>query len=116
MALLQVKSRLLVSPDVLQKAAVSIVKVTATWCGPCKRINPYFLELCSRYPDIEVYELDISKATEEGGDASMLLSALDVSGVPTFVCFKKGVEVAKYVGISEEQLGLLFATAQLRPT
>lgn len=45
----------------------------------------------------------------------MLLSALDVSGVPTFVCFKKGVEVARYVGISEEQLGLLFATAQLRP-
>ena len=109
MALLHARTRARASPEALRDADVSVLKVTAHWCGPCKRVQPLFRDLCDRYPNYEAFELDVSEAS---GDVSDLLSALNVSGVPTFICFQRGVEVTRYVGISEQQLTLLFEVAQ----
>ena len=111
MALLDARTKARASPAFLQEAEVAVLKVTASWCGPCKRIQPCFRDLCSRYPNVEVFELDVSEAADDS-ESGVLLSALDVSGVPTFISFRGGVEVARYAGISEDQLALLFATAQ----
>jgi thiol-disulfide isomerase/thioredoxin len=94
----------------VREAAFSIVKATAPWCAPCRRAQPVFLTLCSLHPDVEAYELDIEAA--EQGDERVLLDALQISSIPTFIAFSRGVEVARYVGFSEEALTALFADVQ----
>tara|TARA_B100001093_G_scaffold298094_1_gene284243 strand:+ start:1077 stop:1415 length:339 start_codon:yes stop_codon:yes gene_type:complete len=60
-----------------------IVKVGASWCGPCKRIQPYVDQLFSKMPK-DVY-LVIVDADE--GD---IAAALRVKTLPTFMNFING--------------------------
>ncbi len=32
---------------------------TATWCGPCKMIGPYFDELSSHYTSVHFLKVDV---------------------------------------------------------
>ncbi|KAK9827333.1 hypothetical protein WJX81_006079 [Elliptochloris bilobata] len=43
-----------------------IVDFSATWCGPCRVIGPYFEELSTQYPGITFLKVDVD-AVEEAG-------------------------------------------------
>jgi len=98
------------SPTDLRAAPVAVLKVTATWCGPCKSIQPHFVELCEKYGTTQGFILDIDQAQKEGGDAQHLLGILNVTALPTFVAFSKGVEVGRCAGSAPPELAALFAT------
>ena len=36
-----------------------IVDFSATWCGPCRMISPYFEELREAYPSIIFLKVDV---------------------------------------------------------
>lgn len=36
-----------------------VVDFTASWCGPCKMIGPYFDELSSKYPSVKFVKCDV---------------------------------------------------------
>ena len=97
------------SPTDLRAAPVAVLKVTATWCGPCKSIQPYFVELCEQYRPTQGFILDIDQAQKEGGDAQQLLGVLNVTALPTFVAFNQGVEVGRCAGSAPPDLAALFA-------
>ena len=40
-------------------AAQIIVDFTATWCGPCRVIAPYFVELSNAYPGLIFLSVDV---------------------------------------------------------
>ena len=68
---------------ILNKTNV-IVKVSATWCGPCKRATPYFnkwfLNLSNK---VNLVLID----ADEGDD---VCSALKIKSVPMYFYYKNG--------------------------
>lgn len=61
-----------------------VVKFTATWCGPCKRIGPKFTKLAQEYaPNIKVLEIDIDEAQE-------ITNFEDVKSIPLFLFYNNG--------------------------
>ena len=61
-----------------------IVKGTASWCGPCQRMKPLFVELVHQMPlDIAIVIIDIDKAPS-------LKSKLRIGSVPHMVNYIDG--------------------------
>ena len=63
---------LVVTRRCLHWFAQIIVDFSATWCGPCRLISPYFDELSAQYPGIIFLKVDVD--------------AVDVRGLLLFGC------------------------------
>jgi len=37
---------------------MKIIKFTALWCADCIVMRPYWVEIASKYPDLEIIEID----------------------------------------------------------
>ena len=62
----------------------NIVKVSATWCGPCKRCAPYVDELFKKMPkEVNMIALDADECHD-------VCSYLKVKSVPTFITYVDG--------------------------
>ncbi|XP_054040584.1 thioredoxin isoform X8 [Rissa tridactyla] len=60
-----------------------VVDFSATWCGPCKMIKPFFHSLCEKYGDVVFIEIDVD-------DAQDVATHCDVKCMPTFQFYKNG--------------------------
>jgi thioredoxin len=74
-----------------------VVDFTATWCGPCQRIKPYFHELAEKHPDIVFSQVDVDANSETA-------EAVGVQSMPTFHFYKGGKKVHEFSGASNELL------------
>ena len=69
--------------DVIQSEKPVLVDFYATWCGPCKMMEPILKELKEAMGDaITVIKIDVDKNREAA-------NALEVQGVPTLMVFQK---------------------------
>jgi len=69
----------------------TIIKFTAAWCGPCKKIAPYVERLNQQYSqkyNFEYIEVDIDQALDLYAFFKKMKMA---NGVPTFLAFKKSM-------------------------
>lgn len=61
-----------------------IVDFWATWCGPCKRMNPIINELSDKYEGkIVVLKVDVDAVPE-------LAQLFNISSIPTILTFVNG--------------------------
>lgn len=83
---------------------VSILACTATWCGPCRAMHPLLNELTQRYQGtITVRVLDCDDPNDRE-----TITSYRVSGVPTYILVKDGVEQKRQVGADRQALQALF--------
>lgn len=38
-----------------------VIDFTATWCGPCKYMDPIIKELAAKYKDVEFIKIDVDE-------------------------------------------------------
>ena len=88
--------------ELVSKKKPLIIKFTATWCGPCKRIAPKFNELVEKVKHL----VDVVIVDADNG--SDICSALKVKGYPTFVSYVNGEMAESMVGSSESELLAFF--------
>eukprot|EP00587_Corethron_hystrix_P010788 CAMPEP_0113308042 /NCGR_PEP_ID=MMETSP0010_2-20120614/6639_1 /TAXON_ID=216773 ORGANISM="Corethron hystrix, Strain 308" /NCGR_SAMPLE_ID=MMETSP0010_2 /ASSEMBLY_ACC=CAM_ASM_000155 /LENGTH=214 /DNA_ID=CAMNT_0000163005 /DNA_START=139 /DNA_END=783 /DNA_ORIENTATION=+ /assembly_acc=CAM_ASM_000155 len=74
-----------------------IIDFTASWCGPCQMVAPYYEELSEAFPDVIFLKVDV----DECQDIAM---QYDVSAMPTFVFLKGGEVVDRMMGANLPRL------------
>uniref|UniRef100_A0AAA9S2F0 Thioredoxin n=1 Tax=Bos taurus TaxID=9913 RepID=A0AAA9S2F0_BOVIN len=74
-----------------------VVDFSATWCGPCKMIKPFFHSLSEKYSNVVFLEVDVD-------DCQDVAAECEVKCMPTFQFFKKGQKVGEFSGANKEKL------------
>lgn len=78
--------------EMISSEKLTMVKFSASWCGPCKMLTPILDGIAGKYPDINMVEIDV--------DEEMALASKEgIRGVPTVIFYKKGEVLSKLVGI-----------------
>jgi len=70
--------------EYLQKSkGLIVVKASASWCGPCRTMEPLVKSVAEKHKDVLFLSLDIDNGKE-------LAEKLNISAVPTFLFIKGG--------------------------
>mmetsp|Transcript_11578 Transcript_11578/g.11594 ORF Transcript_11578/g.11594 Transcript_11578/m.11594 type:complete len:169 (+) Transcript_11578:41-547(+) len=76
---------------------LTIVRFTASWCKPCKRIAPHYFDLSDNHSNVQFLTVDLDKF-------SNLAVECGVVTIPLFQAYRKGKLLDKSAG--EDQVGL----------
>ena len=68
-----------------------VIDFWATWCGPCKLMNPIIDEVEKENPDLVITRVDIDSDKE-------MVEKYGIQSVPTYVILKDGKEVDRIIG------------------
>ncbi|GMI90149.1 thioredoxin 2, THIOREDOXIN H2, Arabidopsis thioredoxin h2 [Hibiscus trionum] len=80
-----------------QSDKLLVIDFSATWCGPCKWMEPAIEEYANTFTDVEFIKIDVDTLADVAGDYK-------VEAMPTFVLIKKGSEVARLMGAKKTEL------------
>jgi len=92
----------------IQKLKPLLKKVTikafmGTWCGDSKEQTPVFYKILDKadfdYENLELVTVNRSKATPDN-----LQEGFDIQRVPTFIFYKKGEEIGRFVEYPRENV------------
>jgi thioredoxin 1 len=78
--------------EVLEATEPVLVDFWASWCPPCRAMNPV-IEALAR--DFKVCKVDVDKNQE-------LAARYDISSIPVMLIFKDGKIVARHLGVTPE--------------
>ncbi|KAK1267083.1 Thioredoxin H2 [Acorus gramineus] len=74
-----------------------VMNFTASWCGPCRTIEPTIKALAAKFTDVVFVKIDVDELMSVSEEWK-------VQTMPTFVLVKKGMEVDKVVGAKKDEL------------
>ncbi|TKY58787.1 Thioredoxin H2 [Spatholobus suberectus] len=74
-----------------------VVDFTASWCGPCKLMDPIIQEFAAKYRDVEFVKIDVDELME-------VSQHFQVQAMPTFMLIKKGKVADRVAGVKKEEL------------
>lgn len=77
-----------------------VVMFTATWCGPCKMIFPFYCSLPSKYPAAAFIYVDTDRLEE-------VAKGQGITTLPTFKMYKNGQVLGSLVGADCVKLELM---------
>jgi thioredoxin 1 len=83
--------------EIIQSETPTLVDFFATWCGPCKTMQPILDQIKTDLGEsIRIIKIDIDKN-------QAVAEQFKVKSVPTFILFKKGEIVWKESGAMSKQ-------------
>jgi thioredoxin 1 len=92
--------------EVLQAGVPVTVEFGATWCGPCRALEPMLERLAGQWGDARKF------VTVNVDEAPALATKYRVRGTPTLIVFSRGQEVARQVGLTNEAKLAAFVAGQ----
>lgn len=79
---------------------IFILDFYASWCGPCKRIKPFYEKLAEEFTELTFCEIDI-----DNEEYSEFVEEMQVKSMPTFIVYnyEEGI-LNRMSGANEEKL------------
>jgi len=74
-----------------------VVDFTASWCGPCKRVAPFFEEFSNKYQRAVFLKVDVDECQETA-------AANKITAMPTFVFFRNKTKIDQMSGADTNAL------------
>lgn len=68
-----------------------LIDFTATWCGPCQRVAPIFVQMSEKHTNVVFVKIDVDECPD-------ITENYGVNCMPTFVFLKNGKQVKKIEG------------------
>ena len=82
--------------EILENNNAVVVKFSATWCGPCKTMEPILEDIANKFEGkIKVVDIDVD-------DSSEITTQYRIKNIPTIIYFKNGEAKDKTVGALSE--------------
>ena len=72
-------------------AGICAVKFGASWCGPCKTIEPIMSKMKEEFSDVTFFTVDVEEAPQ-------LAKTHRIRSLPTVILLRDGQEVHRLVG------------------
>lgn len=95
---------------VLESSLPVLVDFTATWCGPCKILDPIIDGLMPEMSgQAKIFKLDIDESPE-------IYAQFQLTGVPTVVFFNKGNEQDRTIGPQSREVYIKYLEGLRRGT
>lgn len=76
--------------ELLKNGDITVFVFTAAWCKDCVFINPFMPEVVEKYSNIHFVKVDRDQFID-------LCIELDIFGIPSFVAYKNGEELGRFV-------------------
>ncbi|MFO7803983.1 MAG: thioredoxin, partial [Desulfovermiculus sp.] len=84
--------------DELINSGVTLLDFSASWCGPCKALEPVITQLNDQYADQAVIQkIDIDQNRD-------LAVQMGIQSVPTLIVFKDGQEKQRLIGMQSKDV------------
>ncbi|KAA8548021.1 hypothetical protein F0562_004450 [Nyssa sinensis] len=74
-----------------------VVDFAASWCGPCKFMEPAVHAMAAKFTDVDFAKIDVDELSDVAQEFA-------VQAMPTFVLTKQGKEVDRVVGAKKDEL------------
>ncbi len=82
--------------EVLDVKGTVFVDFYATWCMPCKVMEPVIKEVSQEYTNVKFVKVDIDKNEE-------LAIKYDVMSIPTMIIFRDGEVSKTFIGVVDKE-------------
>ncbi|XP_051130644.1 thioredoxin H9 isoform X2 [Andrographis paniculata] len=83
--------------DAKRDGKIVVANFSATWCGPCRMIAPFYVELSEKHPSMMFLAVDVDELTG-------FSTSWDIKATPTFFFLKDGQQLDKLVGANKPEL------------
>ena len=82
--------------DLINSEKPVLVDFYADWCGPCKAMEPVIKEVANTIKEkVRVVKVNVDKQTQTA-------QIYHITGVPTFIMFKKGEIMWRHSGMIDK--------------
>lgn len=81
------------------KDQLVVIDFKAYWCGPCKMIHPYIVELQEQNPHVRFFEVDVDDTNHEE-----TVAVFNITAMPTFIYMKNGTVLSTVCGANREEI------------